>query len=723
MKLALLFMLACAILACGQGGEAEQAQYSTAGTGIGAAVPFRGTTSLKERIGNHPTVVKARLTSVSAEVVAGAERLQGSFYVVLKFNLSVSEYLKGSGRNSITAIRVVTRESLNQESFDTRTKAEDAISRIRDARDTQWDDREAIFFLKDVREVTFPSLRGENRYFIGHPHTEDNYSIASELEKAWLPSASSSSATTGDSQKFLLDVPSPSDSTTPTITLGNLKQRITEVNAELNGGDGSEAYKECIKYKYKVERLDRYRESTGQPGKNFRVPTSHEFGSGQPTDTVLYEDELGGAYSAEKKAELRIDGPDSALFSIVIGDLVPYDYDGDGRNDRFHFDQSVVASRPLPAGDYRFNRQFTPLPFLACNHTLTDELTVTATAPAGVLHELFFDPVTAVQGQSGPAKVAADASNGVLEPASFTDANGASATIQSVSYEPPSGGSGQSGADSESGTGTVTMNLTTHTGLANHALDFIALDGSVSLSLGVDDATVDDANNTLSWSVSSQPWHNGDKLMLRIHKAVPAPDDVSASLSGGTYTVSWSAVTGAADYRAQYRTGGSEAEWTDLDMTTGTSQTFSPEGGVACGTTYEFRVQGRGDGTTYSAAWGKLSESASHTTEACNRAPVFSSATYSFTVAENAAVWQSVGTVSATDPDEGDFVTYHITAGNGAGRFDISSGSKGEGLILVWGALDYETTSSYTLTVEARDGKAGGTSSATVEITITDVAE
>ena len=99
------------VVSCGQGGEVDQGQPSSVGTGIGAAVPFRGATSLEERVANHPTVVKARLTSVSAEVVAGAERLQGSFYVVLKFNLSVSEYLKGSGGNSITAIRVVTRES------------------------------------------------------------------------------------------------------------------------------------------------------------------------------------------------------------------------------------------------------------------------------------------------------------------------------------------------------------------------------------------------------------------------------------------------------------------------------------------------------------------------------------------------------------------------------------------------------------------------------------
>ncbi len=192
------------------------------------------------------------------------------------------------------------------------------------------------------------------------------------------------------------------------------------------------------------------------------------------------------------------------------------------------------------------------------------------------------------------------------------------------------------------------------------------------------------------------------------------------SLSEGTFTVSWSAVTGAAEYRVQHRTGGSDGEGTYLDTTTGTSQAFSPESGVACGTTYEFRVQARGDGTTHSAAWGTLSESASHTTGACNRAPVFDSATYSFSIAENTSPRNSVGFVSATDPDEGDSLLYYITAGNGAGRFAIRGN---EGLIFVNGALDYETVSSYTLTVEARDGKEGGTATATVDISVTDVAE
>ena len=93
--------------------------------------------------------------------------------------------------------------------------------------------------------------------------------------------------------------------------------------------------------------------------------------------------------------------------------------------------------------------------------------------------------------------------DGVLKPASFTDANGASAAIQRIWWVE----------------NTVEMMLSPHTGLANHVVDFIGLDGKVILSLDADDATVDAANNTLSWPVTRQPWKDGDILMVRIREA------------------------------------------------------------------------------------------------------------------------------------------------------------------------------------------------------------
>ena len=66
------------------------------------------------------------------------------------------------------------------------------------------------------------------------------------------------------------------------------------------------------------------------------------------------------------------------------------------------------------------------------------------------------------------------------------------------------------------------LKLSPHTGIAGHTVNFIALDGSVPLSLQVADATVDATTGTLSWTVTSQPWQSGDKLMLRVLTATPS---------------------------------------------------------------------------------------------------------------------------------------------------------------------------------------------------------
>ena len=65
--------------------------------------------------------------------------------------------------------------------------------------------------------------------------------------------------------------------------------------------------------------------------------------------------------------------------------------------------------------------------------------------------------------------------------------------------------------------------------LADHHVDFIALDGSVALRLDFDAAA--EATNggapALAWGVCDQPWSDGDLLMLRIRES-------EANLSGAT---------------------------------------------------------------------------------------------------------------------------------------------------------------------------------------------
>jgi hypothetical protein len=88
-----------------------------------------------------------------------------------------------------------------------------------------------------------------------------------------------------------------------------------------------------------------------------------------------------------------------------------------------------------------------------------------------------------------------------------------------------------------------------------------------------------------------------------------------------------------------------------------------------------------------------------------------------FPVAEDASSGTLVGTLTATDP-QNDIYMYSISGGDPNGDFSIDS----TGQITVQGTLDFETTPSYTLTVDVMD-MGGNSASANVTITVTDMAE
>ena len=176
-----------------------------------------------------------------------------------------------------------------------------------------------------------------------------------------------------------------------------------------------------------------------------------------------------------------------------------------------------------------------------------------------------------------------------------------------------------------------------------------------------------------------------------------APAGLTATLDAGTFTLTWDELAGAAKYEAQHKTDEADSEWTALPETTTLTQTYTPAGGEECGTTYQFRVRAFGDGETYTEMWGMEFGEATVETAACNVAPVFDPTSFTFNVAEDAEVDAEVGTVSATDEDTNDALTYTIESGNTGSAFAIGSGT---GAITVAGPLDYETTSSYTLTIK-----------------------
>lgn len=102
-----------------------------------------------------------------------------------------------------------------------------------------------------------------------------------------------------------------------------------------------------------------------------------------------------------------------------------------------------------------------------------------------------------------------------------------------------------------------------------------------------------------------------------------------------------------------------------------------------------------------------------------NEAPVPNSP--SFTLAENSATGTVVGSISATDVDAGQTLSFAITSGNTSGAFAINAAT---GQITVAGSLDAEVISLYSLVVTVTDNGSPALSANTnISVVITDVNE
>lgn len=226
-------------------------------------------------------------------------------------------------------------------------------------------------------------------------------------------------------------------------------------------------------------------------------PELHEtatIGSGTASGTsigVVEASPIGGrGYDG---FEWFLTGTDAVYFATTIQD------DDNDPNNGYTFQHATA--RPLPAREYQLREHSQLANAKPCDHRKGYDdpgyisWIVTVTAPAGTLHEAFFDPVAI-----GTA-LGADATNGVLKSADLT-VGGVSTHITGLKWE----------------NNQVELTLYRHATLRGYALDFIALDGSVSLTLKVSEGTVDAETGTLTWAREAAPWQNGDKLMLRIRQ-------------------------------------------------------------------------------------------------------------------------------------------------------------------------------------------------------------
>ncbi len=432
-------------------------------------------------------VARVRLQSVAAGAVGwhrACNEWPGTHVGTMEHRLTVLEYLKGSGGGEIIAVAYDDDLSL---ALGTAELAREHGKALVAGRDARWDARDAIVFLLAGRPW-LPDFPERGRYVLGHVTRlgAGSYSIDSPWDKTWLPAEASDGATgASGTQRFLLDTPAAAGAggasgrsgETPTITLHEMKAEVAGVEREVAAGGGSDAYRACIYEKHKWER--RFNAKKSPDG---TYPYSR------------YDESMDSGRPAGARAHTYRNGPElEPEFQKVGGFFVG------GRNQALFVPRRSGAfdtARPLPAGEYRFNIYYMLQSEVLCDAIPEAakrrfEVVVTVTAPAGTVHEAFFDSVAI-----GTA-VGAGRSNGVLEPAAFT-VGGVSTALQTLKWE----------------SGSLTLELSSPASLSGHALDFIALDGSVSLSF-VGAAAAASAH---TWSVADQPWQAGDLLMLRIRE-------------------------------------------------------------------------------------------------------------------------------------------------------------------------------------------------------------
>ena len=485
-RLCLLALTAGLFIAAISCGETESAVPSATPT---ESLGETATTTPTMSSGGTPTANPTPLSMLSepelgAAVASVAERIYASDVVVRASLLSTTEgslrfraveYLKGSGPSEFT------------------------VSASTDNRNTVWDRREAVLFLSrpPSEGASGSSGSSDSTEFLFTDTTEgysgelaQGYTVDSR-NPVWLPAESGTEGAGGasDARSFIAASASPAGSSQPTISLADLRSTI----AWMEGGEGIIGYERCIWASVGYERY--YRDWEAYHKRPYeRYQESLETSSGASGNTVVFDHGITGQTNYYIP---YLTGPDAGFFRAQ-------NIDDDSLSSNGYVER-LSPARPLPSGAYRIVAHI-QLPYAIPCAFRPDydglEYLVTLTAPAGTLHESFFDPVAI------GTIIGADASNGVIDPDEFTVSNN-DYEIESIVWD----------EDEDE----VVLTLDDHVSLSGYSLDFIELDGSIDTTLNASDATVSETAATWTWSLTSAPWEDGDQLMLRIRDTSTGP--------------------------------------------------------------------------------------------------------------------------------------------------------------------------------------------------------
>ena len=456
-------------------------------------------------------VVLATFQSVAAgtETMPAPEGEQPTYRPVLTMTFDANQYLKGTGPNQFTVeMRSEGYETyrVNGKLYNGYLTQADALAeanRLITARNTKYDSRPGILFLTGpITPVPPPSTGGSEGsstsssstygFVLHHRKGSFDYSVDT-TSRTWLPAKQAPAggtavSSTTPSAEYITD---GAKTPPPVIALSALQAKIADIAAQLSQGADVEGWEQCIYSKLTRSHV------LSHIWPNWDPPSYQKtINSGIAEAAVLGPILIGGrGYNI-----YWTKGPDGSFFKGLTTD--------DDTDPVNGYHKSYVTARPLPAGSYTVHTLTQHHSGVPCNFKPDDRHSihnVTVTAPAGTLHEAFFDPTAAGTGD--------------VSPASFT-VNGTATKITGLTWSD----------------GKVGLSLNPYVSLAGYTLDFIELDGTGSLNLRGLDSFDDGASisspsdaGTLLWNVSNQPWENGDKLMLRIREDSAAAPPVPAS--------------------------------------------------------------------------------------------------------------------------------------------------------------------------------------------------
>ena len=388
------------------------------------------------------------------------------------------EYLKGSGGDRVTGVaHGYPRDGSDTLVADTREAAAEKARRLLDGRDRRWDGREGIVFLQGTPEgESGHTPQHLDYYWLGdmglYSNSDRQFTVASGQHRSWLPDASATSTPgSGDArgsegpaveQHFLLEDPGGVSGSSAAGESGDLTPTPAAESITLSALKG------------RISALEAEIAASSAPEAYRDCVLETEFANRPNPQRAL---RAMGDHVLIMPSSFE-SGLSAGTTVVAFPDPVETWFEGGSAHLFDHTDPGKIKLlRPLPAGEYRAFLLWRSLEMAICDGYLKNiggryENVFTVTAPEGTLAEALFDPVA--------------------DGAAFS----ATTTVGIIGWE----------------AGVVSAAL--NQDVADHVLDFIALDGTVSLSLVAASAT--STSGRLSWPVTDQPWSDGDQLMVRI---------------------------------------------------------------------------------------------------------------------------------------------------------------------------------------------------------------